>query len=52
MHVVVDTTEGPSLGRTVTDWFAATDQTPNTKVITSGDAEGFFALITERINRL
>ena len=52
MHVVVDTTEGPSLGRTVTDWFGATEQLPNTKVITSGDAEAFFALITERIKRL
>lgn len=52
MHVVVDTTEGPSLGRTVTDWFGATDQTPNTRVITSGDADAFFKLITDRISQL
>lgn len=52
MHAVVDTTEGPSLGRTVTDWFGATDQKPNTRVVTSGDADAFFSLITERISRL
>lgn len=52
MHVVVDTTEGPSLGRTVTDWFGATDQAPNTRVITTGDADAFFSLIIDRISRL
>lgn len=49
MHVVVDMAEGPSLGRTVTDWFGVTEQEPNAKVITGGDADGFFNLIAERI---
>ncbi len=52
MHVVVDTTDGPSLGRTVTDWWAATDETPNVLVATRGDADRFFALITERLSLL
>lgn len=49
MHVAVDTSEGPSLGRTVTDWFAVTGQTPNALVMTDGDADQFFDLITRRI---
>ena len=49
MHVVVDTVDGPSLGRTVTDWFAVTGQAPNTTVITTGDADGFFNLIADRV---
>ncbi len=49
MHVAVDTNEGPSLGRTVTDWFGVTDAEPNAMVITKGDADRFFALITERL---
>jgi purine nucleosidase len=52
MHVVVDTADGPSLGRTVTDWWAATDSTPNVLVATKGDAERFFGLITERLSLL
>lgn len=49
MHVVVDMAEGPSLGCTVTDWFGVTEQEPNAKVITGGEAGGFFNLIVERI---
>ena len=52
MHVVVDTVDGPSLGRTVTDWFAVTGQASNTTVITTGDADGFFDLIAERVATL
>ncbi len=52
MHVVVDTAEGPSLGRTVTDWFAVTGQQPNTTVITDGNADRFFELIVQRIATL
>ncbi|OED40009.1 nucleoside hydrolase [Chromatiales bacterium (ex Bugula neritina AB1)] len=52
MHVVVDTSEGPSLGRTVTDWFGAGEEEPNVMVMTSGDADRFFALITDRLSQL
>lgn len=52
MHVTVDTVDGPSLGRTVTDWFGVTEQAPNTKVMTSGNADRFFELIAERIATL
>jgi len=52
MHVVVDTQDGPSLGRTVTDWWGATDEPTNTLVATRGDADQFFTLITERLARL
>jgi len=52
MHVTVDTVDGPSLGRTVTDWFGVTDQSPNTWVMTRGKADRFFDLIAERIATL
>ncbi len=52
MHVVVDTQEGPSLGRTVTDWWGASDEQPNVTVATKGDADQFFSLITQRLATL
>ncbi len=52
MHVVVDTTDGPSLGRTVTDWWGATQEKPNAMVATGGNADRFFGLITERLKLL
>jgi purine nucleosidase len=52
MHVEIDAQEGPSLGRTVADWWNATDESPNVSVAVSGDADQFFALITERLATL
>lgn len=52
MNVVVDTNDGPSLGRTVTDWWGATDAPCNAKVAMAGDADVFFSLITSRLNAL
>ena len=40
------------MGRTVVDWSARTGRPPNAKVIHEIDADGFFALLTERLARL
>jgi len=50
-HVAIDTTQGPSRGRTVIDWWGA-KQTPNAMVLNRLDADGLFALLAERLARL
>lgn len=47
--VTVETCDGPNLGRTVADWYAVTESNPNATVITRGDSDRFFSLITERL---
>lgn len=51
MHVELDLTDGPSRGRTVADVWGVTGKTPNADVMTEVDADGFFALLVERIGR-
>ncbi|GAA4006375.1 nucleoside hydrolase [Deinococcus rubellus] len=51
MWVDIDTTEGPSAGRTVCDVWKVTGQPPNADVALTVDADGFFALLTERLGR-
>ena len=41
---------GPSQGRTVVDWRGGR-QPPNALVLDQIDADGFFALLTERLAR-
>ena len=52
MAVTVDTSDGPNLGRTVADWYNVTEEKPNATVITGGDSDKFFELITERLATL
>lgn len=47
-QLTVDCDEGPNLGRTVC---ASGEEAPNAMVITEIDADGFFALLTERLAR-
>lgn len=51
MRVDIDTTEGPSAGRTVCDVWGVTGQPPNADVALTVNADGFFALLTERLGR-
>ena len=51
MFVEIDTTEGPSAGRTNGDVWNVTGQPPNADVALKVDADGFFSLLTERIAR-
>jgi purine nucleosidase len=51
-HVAIETESTLTLGRTVVDWWGVTGSAPNAKVIDGIDADGFFALLTERLARL
>lgn len=51
MHVEIDMSGGPSLGRTVADVWGVTGRPPNAQVMTQVDADGFFALLVERVGR-
>ena len=51
-HVAIETKGEHTLGRTVVDWSGRTPRPPNATVIHEIDADGFFALLTERLGRL
>ena len=51
-HVAIETQGEHTLGRTVVDWSRRTRHAPNALVINEIDADGFFALLTERLARL
>jgi purine nucleosidase len=51
-HVAIETHGEHTLGRTVVDWSRRTAKTPNATVIDEIDADGFFAVLTERLARL
>lgn len=51
MFVEIDTTAGPSLGRTNADVWNVTGKPANADVAVRVDADGFFALLAERIGR-
>ena len=52
INVVVETGSALTLGMTVADWWRVTDRTPNAMFMGDVDADGFFALLTERLGRL
>ncbi len=52
MYVEVDTGGGPSSGRTNCDLWSLTGRAPNTEVALTVNADGFYALLTERLGRL
>ena len=50
--MAIETQGEHTLGRTVVDWSRRTRHAPNALVINQIDADGFFALLTERLGRL
>ncbi len=52
INVAVEVTSPLTLGATVADWWRVTDRAPNATFIGDVDADGFFALLTERLARL
>ncbi len=52
VNVEVETGSDLTRGMTVADWWGVTDRTPNATFIGDINAEGFFALLTERLGRL
>lgn len=52
VNVEVETQSELTMGMTVADWWGVTDRAPNALFIGDLDADGFFALLTERLARL
>ena len=52
INVEIETGSELTLGMTVADWWGVTDRKPNALFIGDLDADGFYALLTERIARL
>ncbi len=52
INVMVETGSDLTLGMTVADWWRVTNRPANAMFMGDIDAEGFFALLTERIARL
>jgi purine nucleosidase len=51
-HVAIETQGEHTLGRTVVDWSRRTPHAPNATVVNEIEADGFFAMLTERLGRL
>ncbi|RYE60275.1 MAG: nucleoside hydrolase [Hyphomicrobiales bacterium] len=51
-NVTIETSSELTVGMTVTDYWHVTDKPRNANYIRSGNAEGFYALLTERLARL
>ncbi len=51
-HVAVETGSELTMGRTVVDRWGLTDRPPNAQVMDRIDADGYYALIVERLRRL
>ncbi|UWR23827.1 nucleoside hydrolase [Sulfitobacter sp. S190] len=52
VNVQIETGSELTMGMTVVDWWGVTDRTPNALFIGDLDADGFFALLTDRLARL
>jgi purine nucleosidase len=52
VNVEIETTSDLTMGMTVADWWGVTDRPKNALFIGDLDADGFFALLTERLARL
>ncbi|WP_127111915.1 nucleoside hydrolase [Shimia sediminis] len=52
INVEIETHSELTLGMTVADWWRVTDRPPNALFMGDIDADGFFALLTERLSRL
>jgi len=51
-RVRIETHSELTMGRTVVDWWGITGDAPNALVVNEIDADGFYALLTERLARL
>lgn len=52
INVEIETGSDLTLGMTVADWWGVTDRAPNATFMSGINADGFFALLTERLGRL
>ncbi|MEO1240067.1 MAG: nucleoside hydrolase, partial [Pseudomonadota bacterium] len=51
INVEIENQSPLTAGMTVADWWGVTDRLPNAMFMGDIDADGFFALLTERIGR-
>lgn len=51
-NVEIETASDLTMGMTVVDWWGVTDRPANARVMREVDADGFFALLTERFARI
>jgi len=52
INVEIETASELTMGMTVADWWRVTTRAPNATFMGDLDADGFFALLTERLGRL
>lgn len=52
INVEIETLSELTMGMTVADWWRVTDRAPNATFMGDIDADGFFALLTDRLARL
>jgi purine nucleosidase len=52
INVVIETNSELTVGMTVADYWGVTNRPRNVKFLRSGNADGFYALLTERLARL
>jgi purine nucleosidase len=52
VNVCVDTSDGPSAGMCIVDWWRVTDRAPNALFLREVDPSAFYRLLTQRIGRL
>lgn len=52
VNVLVDSREGPTFGQTIVEWHDRLKAPKNAFWVGSGEAQGFFDLLTERLGRL
>jgi len=52
INVAVETSSALTLGMTVADWHGVTGRAPNALWLAEADADGFFALLFDRLSRL
>jgi purine nucleosidase len=52
VNVTIETASELTMGMTVVDWWRVTDRPPNAKVMRGIDADGYFALLVDRLGRL
>ncbi len=52
INVSIETVSELTMGMTVADWWRVTERPANALFLRSGDADGYYALLTERLARL
>lgn len=52
VHMAIETHSEVTVGQSVVDWWGVTKKSPNARVMSRIDVDGFFRLVTDRLGRL